>query len=68
VENARSHIGENVEITVTSAYQTSAGRMILGRFDRTLSSGRGGNPNANVNANPNASANPIPDPKRPPQA
>jgi uncharacterized protein YacL len=56
VENARTHIGENVEITVTSAYQTSAGRMIFGRFDRTLSSGRGGNPA------------PEPAPKRPPQA
>jgi len=62
VENARSHIGENVEITVTSAYQTSAGRMIFGRFDRTLSSGRGGS------ANPNPNANATPDPKRPPQA
>ncbi|NLH18113.1 MAG: TRAM domain-containing protein [Phycisphaerae bacterium] len=41
VENARNHIGENVEITVTSAYQTSAGRMIFGRYERTLGSGRG---------------------------
>ncbi len=40
VENARNHIGENVEITVTSAYQTSAGRMIFGRYERTLGSGR----------------------------
>lgn len=40
VENARSHIGEQVEITVTSAYQTSAGRMIFGRFEKSIGSSR----------------------------
>jgi uncharacterized protein YacL len=34
VENARDKIGELVIITVTSSLQTSAGRMIFGRFDR----------------------------------
>ena len=32
VEQARSHLNEDVEFTVTSALQTSAGRMIFGRM------------------------------------
>jgi uncharacterized protein YacL len=32
VEGGREHIGENVRINVTSVLQTSAGRMIFGRF------------------------------------
>ncbi len=32
VENARSHLNEDIEFTVTSALQTSAGRMIFGRM------------------------------------
>jgi uncharacterized protein YacL len=34
VEEGRGRIGEKVQITVTSALQTSAGRMIFGKFDR----------------------------------
>ncbi len=33
VENARKMIGEELDMTVTSTLQTSAGRMIFGRFD-----------------------------------
>ncbi|MBS3820748.1 MAG: TRAM domain-containing protein [Planctomycetes bacterium] len=33
-EHGREHIGSQVEITVTSVLQTSAGRMIFGRVDR----------------------------------
>lgn len=33
VEHARNHIGEDVDFTVTSALQTSAGRMIFGRIN-----------------------------------
>ncbi len=33
VEDGRGHIGQQVRITVTSMLQTSAGRMIFGRFD-----------------------------------
>lgn len=33
VENARRLIGQEIEMTVTSTLQTSAGRMIFGRFD-----------------------------------
>lgn len=32
VENGREHIGERVDLVVTSTLQTSAGRMIFGRF------------------------------------
>lgn len=33
VEQGRDHVGEPIKITVTSVLQTSAGRMIFGRFD-----------------------------------
>jgi hypothetical protein len=36
VESGRGHINENVRITVTSVLQTSAGRMIFGRFEQTV--------------------------------
>jgi uncharacterized protein YacL len=36
VEEGRNRIGEKVQITVTSALQTSAGRMIFGRFERAV--------------------------------
>ncbi len=42
VEDARNRIGQIVQITVTSALQTSAGRMIFGKYDRTVSSSRNG--------------------------
>jgi uncharacterized protein YacL len=34
IENGRPHIGETVGLTVTSVLQTSAGRMIFGRFEQ----------------------------------
>jgi uncharacterized protein YacL len=33
VESGRDHINEQVKISVTSVLQTSAGRMVFGRFD-----------------------------------
>jgi len=33
VEGGRAHIGETVNVTVTSVLQTSAGRMIFGRYE-----------------------------------
>ncbi len=36
VESGRDHIGKQVAITVTSVLQTSAGRMIFGRFERVV--------------------------------
>lgn len=37
VEDGRSHIGQTITLTVTSTLQTSAGRMIFGRFAQTVS-------------------------------
>ena len=34
IEGGRAHIGETVTLTVTSVLQTSAGRMIFGRFEQ----------------------------------
>lgn len=36
IEAGRDHVGKDVEITVTSVLQTSAGRMIFGRYEREL--------------------------------
>lgn len=36
IEGGRGHIGENVQIAVTSVLQTSAGRMIFGKYDRSV--------------------------------
>jgi len=36
VESGRDHIGEPVALSVTSVLQTSAGRMVFGRYERTL--------------------------------
>ena len=33
IEDGRQHIGENVDITVTSMLQTNAGRMVFGRYE-----------------------------------
>jgi uncharacterized protein YacL len=38
IEGGRQHLNEEVEFTVTSALQTSAGRMIFGRADGTAAS------------------------------
>ena len=37
IEEGRAHIGENVHANVTSVLQTSAGRMVFGRYEETLS-------------------------------
>jgi uncharacterized protein YacL len=37
IEGGREHVGEQVSAVVTSVLQTSAGRMVFGRFDRTTS-------------------------------
>jgi len=37
VEDARNKVGENIILTVTSALQTSAGRMVFGKYERTIS-------------------------------
>ena len=44
VEQGRSHLNQEVEFTVTSALQTSAGRMIFGRASRDRGVARGSRP------------------------
>jgi hypothetical protein len=39
VDNARKLIGKNVDIAVTSVLQTTAGKMIFGKFDERMRSG-----------------------------
>jgi len=46
VEDARNKIGETVLIAVTSSLQTSAGRMVFGKYEKALGSSRH-NPSAN---------------------
>lgn len=36
IEEGRNHVGNQVEITVTSMLQTNAGRMVFGKFERAL--------------------------------
>ena len=38
IEGGRNHIGENISATVTSVLQTSAGRMVFGRYDGSAES------------------------------
>ena len=40
IEGGRAHIGSPVIFSVTSALQTSAGRMIFGKFERTITSSK----------------------------
>jgi len=36
IEGGRESVGETVHVTVTSVHQTSAGRMLFGRYDATM--------------------------------
>lgn len=36
IESGRDHVGDQVSATVTSVLQTSAGRMVFARYDRTV--------------------------------
>jgi len=44
VENARNKIGREVAISVTSSLQTSAGKMIFGRFESFITQDENGSP------------------------
>lgn len=50
IDNGRDHVGERVVVTVTSVLQTSAGRMIFGRYEFTTkkSAGSSSIPNAST--------------------
>ncbi|MDD5704275.1 MAG: hypothetical protein PHU23_19755, partial [Dehalococcoidales bacterium] len=49
VEDARNRQGETISMTVTSSLQTSAGRMIFGKYERTLSGAKSGGTGNNSN-------------------
>jgi uncharacterized protein YacL len=51
VEDARDKIGEGVQISITSSLQTSAGRMVFGKFEKSLRPARNQNQNNNKNQN-----------------
>ncbi|MGB8225507.1 MAG: TRAM domain-containing protein [Sedimentisphaerales bacterium] len=53
VEEGKNKIGEKIQITVTSALQTSAGRMIFGKFERPV---RENNNNNSANGDNNGSS------------
>jgi hypothetical protein len=36
IEGGREHVGDEVSALVTSVLQTSAGRMVFGRFERRV--------------------------------
>ncbi len=45
VEDAGNRIGEVITIAVTSALQTSAGRMVFGKYEKTVTAARSNQPN-----------------------
>ncbi len=57
VEGAREKIGEGVQISITSSLQTSAGRMVFGKFEKTLKPSRNQTQNKNTNAKQNKNQN-----------
>ncbi len=42
IEDGRGRIGEVIEISITSSLQTSAGRMIFGKYEKTVKPARAG--------------------------
>ncbi|HEG42414.1 MAG TPA: PIN/TRAM domain-containing protein [Phycisphaerales bacterium] len=47
VEGARDKVGETIDISITSSLQTSAGRMVFGKYEKTVSAGRKDRSNSN---------------------
>jgi uncharacterized protein YacL len=41
IEGGREHVGKQISAIVTSVLQTSAGRMVFGRYDRTVAGSNG---------------------------
>jgi uncharacterized protein YacL len=52
VDNGRRAINKTIDITVTSVHQTTAGKMIFGRFDDRAEAPRQTTPAAEANARP----------------
>ncbi|HEX6212517.1 MAG TPA: PIN domain-containing protein, partial [Methylomirabilota bacterium] len=60
VDNARRLIGKTIDVVVTSVLQTTAGKMIFGRFIENAPAANPGPPPAAVAAAPSATAPPAP--------
>jgi uncharacterized protein YacL len=58
VDNARRMISKNIDVVVTSVLQTTAGKMIFGRFIEASSSGQ----SAATSSSPSNPAQPVPPP------
>jgi uncharacterized protein YacL len=59
VDNARRMIGRNIDVVVTSVLQTTAGKMIFGRFIESAQAANAGAPSAAVAPAPAATAPPA---------
>ncbi len=62
IEQARAHLNEEIEFTVTSALQTSAGKMIFGRLHdaaRSPGSPTSGSPRSTAPRSPNTPGAPV---------
>jgi hypothetical protein len=63
IDNARKMIGKTIDISVTSVLQTTAGKMIFGKWDERAT--RHEPPKPGVGAMPMAPpVGPVPDPKK----
>ena len=65
VDNARKMIGKTIDISVTSVLQTTAGKMIFGKWDERAGVRAEPRTAVNVATVPAAPAVPSPDPKKP---
>jgi len=68
VEGGRSHLGHHCDLVVTSTLQTSAGRMIFGRFAHEDESGEPMPPSEHADATPPPTAAAAPPQASPPAA
>jgi len=59
VDNARKMIGKTIDISVTSVLQTTAGKMIFGKWDERAAAARQETPTRPVNL-ASSPANPVP--------
>jgi hypothetical protein len=63
VDNARKMIGKTVDVTVTSVLQTTAGKMIFGKFDERAAYAQAQRPEAATHVRENGTHTPRPEPR-----
>jgi len=64
VDNARRMISKTIDISVTSVLQTTAGKMIFGRFDERTHAVYEKSHTTTATTNPTGESNPTPAPPR----